>query len=61
MTQEYLEMDKNTIKAVVDALIEDLSGRKGLGNEWENCDEEVQAESKKEWCDIIMKTLNQHN
>jgi len=44
-------------KTIVKRIIEDLEGRSGLGNEWEYCDSDVQAEIKQTWSQIVEKEL----
>jgi len=39
------------------AIWDDLLGRKGIGNELEACDEEIQQEIKREMAGIIAKCL----
>lgn len=38
---------------IVDAIIEDLSDRRGLGQEWEQVDDEIKKEIKDTWAAII--------
>jgi len=44
---------KDKADIAVDRIIADLSDRKGIGNEWEWIDEEVQEEIRQKWSDII--------
>jgi hypothetical protein len=39
----------------VNAIVEDLSDRRGLRQEWENIDEDVQIDIKLQWSKIIAK------
>jgi len=41
------------VATIVDALIEDLEGRRGLGDEWDMLDEDIQEEIRERWIDII--------
>lgn len=38
---------------IVDAIISDLTGRAGLGNEFEGCDSGIQAEIRETWIEIV--------
>ena len=38
---------------IIDEIIKDLRDRSGLGNEWDNIDEEIQQEIKKDWLEIL--------
>lgn len=41
----------------VDKIVEDLTDRRGLRQEWENIDEEIQAEIKLAWAKVIDSTF----
>ena len=45
------------IENIVDKIIDDLTDRGGLGNEWDQIDEDIQAEIKEEWVNIIKDSL----
>lgn len=45
---------------IVNALLVDLRGRRGLGEEWSHIDEEIQIEIKEEWHSIIRDILQEH-
>jgi hypothetical protein len=45
------------IKCVINEIIKDISGRRGLGNEWETIDDDVQEEIKDSWKSIIKKYI----
>lgn len=45
---------------VAEAIIEDIEGRKGLGDEWDAIDEDIQAEIKQEWVNLILGVINGH-
>jgi hypothetical protein len=49
-------MTKQTAQKIVSAIVEDLSDRRGLRQEWEQIDEEIQAEIKQTWAGIILST-----
>lgn len=51
------QMNKMNVTAIVDKIIDDLSGRKGIGDEWDMVDQEIKDEIRKEWADIIAKGL----
>lgn len=38
---------------VVERIVEDLMGRAGLGNVWDEIDEEMQQEIEKSWAKIV--------
>ena len=46
------------VKNIVDNILSDLTGRKGLGNEWEAIDEDIQEEIIAGWCDIVVKGMD---
>jgi len=52
-------ISEETIKNIINEIIEDIQDRKGLDNEWENIDKNIQEEIKEEWFKIINKKLNQ--
>lgn len=47
-----------SIPIAVAGIIRDISGRKGLGNEWEEIDEEIQKEIREKWTKIIGDALD---
>ena len=38
---------------IVDAIIKDLSNRKGLGDEWAAIDDDIRSEIRAEWIDLV--------
>jgi hypothetical protein len=44
-------------KLIVEALIEDLSDRRGLRHEWESIDEDIQEEIRQTWITIVLSRL----
>lgn len=44
---------KDKAKSVVDQIIADLSDRQGLGDVWDDIDEDVQAEIREKWMSIV--------
>ena len=52
-------ISEETIKNIINEIIEDIQDRRGLGDEWDNIDKDIQEEIKKEWFKIINKKLNQ--
>jgi len=49
-------MELPQAKRIVDGIIEDLSDRRGLRQEWDQIDEEIQEEIKEEWLRIVMSS-----
>jgi len=41
----------------VQAIIRDLADRKGLGNEWEQVDDDIREEIEKKWTDIVARRM----
>lgn len=50
-------MTNQKINEAVDEIVSDLSDRRGLGNEWEAIDEDIQDEIKESWKRILTKHL----
>lgn len=48
-------MNRATAAKIVDAIIVEMSGRMGLGDEWDGIDEEVQAEIREDWITIVLE------
>lgn len=42
---------------IVDAIIDNLTDRKGLRHEWDNIDEEIQAEIRADWMLIARRVI----
>ena len=42
---------------IVDAIIFDLSDRRGLSGEWDGIDDEIKAQIRKKWMQIIRQEL----
>lgn len=42
---------------IVDAIIEDLAGRRGLGDEWDMLDDDIKAEIRAKWLGILVEGL----
>lgn len=38
---------------IVDAIIRDLSDRRGLGQEWDQIDDDIKAQIREEWIQIM--------
>ena len=53
-------MDK-TAEMVVDAIVTDFTDRRGLRQEWEQIDEEIQNEIKGEWMRLVREILGSPN
>jgi hypothetical protein len=47
----------NLVPDIINAIIEDLEDRAGLGDEWEMIDEGTQAEIQKDWGRIIQNEI----
>jgi hypothetical protein len=46
---------------IVSVIIEDIKDRSGIGNEWDQIDEETQDEIKQTWVQKIINILNGAN
>ena len=46
-------------KKTVDKLISDISGRKGIGDEWDSINSSIQEEIKETWTNIIIKEIKE--
>ncbi len=44
---------------IITAILYDLTDRKGIGNEWEAIDDEIQRDIKKEWRKKIVEILEE--
>jgi len=42
---------------IVDHIIQNLSDRSGIGNEWYQIEYDIQLEIRKEWEDIVKKEI----
>jgi hypothetical protein len=51
---------KCTNECIVDEIVADLCGRRGLRQEWEEIDEETQKEIKLTWRKIIHKHVDEY-
>lgn len=47
-------IDQDTAKQIVETLLHDLTGRKGLRHVWDEIDEEIQDEIKEEWVKLVL-------
>lgn len=45
------------IEKIINRIIKDIKGRKGIGNEWEMIDEDIVNEIKEKWENIIIEEL----
>jgi len=50
------DLPEKAIKAV-NAIVEDITDRRGLGNEWEAIDEDTQGEIITAWVAIIVREI----
>lgn len=48
------EISEAQAKAIVKAIIADLSGRKGIGDEWDQIDSDIKREIKAEWIRLVI-------
>jgi len=48
---------KSLPEAIAEKLIRDISSRKGLGDEWEDIDDEIREEIKQTWIELIGKEI----
>jgi hypothetical protein len=51
----------NTAKLIVKDILYDLTGRKGLGDEWDSIDGDIQDEIKQEWTEMVITRLKKAN
>jgi len=42
---------------IVEAIIDDLMSRKGLGDEWDQIDDDIQGEIREAWVAIVRAAL----
>lgn len=55
-------MDRlSTSKRIVRAIIRDLEGRCGLGNEWGELDERLKTGVTADWCSIVYAILTEYD
>ena len=48
---------KTTAKAIVDAVLHDLEGRAGIGDEYDMIDDDVRKELRADWVKIVTAKL----
>lgn len=48
----------NWIDQAVDKIIKDIQGRSGIGNEWDEIDDEIREQIREEWVEIIRQAHN---
>jgi hypothetical protein len=52
-------MNRDAIaKEIVEKIVEDITDRAGIGNEWEQIDEDIQKDIIDEWMVIICNILD---
>jgi hypothetical protein len=51
-------LDNSTSQVAADAIVRDLLSRRGLRQEWEEIDEEIQQEIKQAWAALIQKAID---
>jgi hypothetical protein len=42
---------------IIDEIVKDIEDRRGLGDEWNAIDEEIQEEIKNKWLEIIKSNI----
>jgi hypothetical protein len=47
-------MTRNQAKAIVNKIINDIHGRKGIGNEWDMIDSEIKVEIRNAWIQFLL-------
>lgn len=52
-------MDK--AEKIVEAIMKDFTDRRGLRQEWEQIDEDIQNEIKGTWIELVRKVLDEKN
>ena len=55
--KKYKDYKGKSIDLAVDAIIYDLSDRRGIKNEWYNIDKDIQEQIKIVWKEIIKASL----
>lgn len=49
-------MTSHTAKKIVEALITDLTDRRGLSDAWDSIDQETQEEIMTKWSNLVLET-----
>jgi hypothetical protein len=49
-----MAVSRTEAERIVDAIIRDLSDRSGIGDEWHQIDEDLQAEVRDTWIELAM-------
>lgn len=52
-----MKTTKEKAKEVVELIVRDLSGRRGLRHEWDQIDDEIRTEIRREWVKLTLKIL----
>lgn len=52
-----VELRKKTAKCIVDAILADLTDRRGLRQEWDLIDRRTQQEIRREWFRLAVVTI----
>lgn len=50
-------MSKEKARKVVEGIIKDLTDRRGLRQEWDMIDDDIQDEIKDKWTDIVLEKM----
>jgi len=48
-------MTREQAQQAVEAIVLDLSDRRGIGHEWFQIDEDIQDEIRSEWVELVLK------
>jgi hypothetical protein len=51
---DYSQKDIEKAESSVDKIIDDLSGRCGVGDEWDNIDDDIKEEIRSCWVGLIL-------
>jgi hypothetical protein len=49
-----IAMSRDEAEKIIDKIIDNLSGRCGIGDEWHEIDEDIQEEIKEDWIAIVL-------
>ena len=52
-----MSKEEELARKIVDEIVDDLSDRSGLGNKWDQIDEDVKNEIIDTWADIVFRRI----
>lgn len=52
-------MKSDTARKVVDQIVNDITSRRGIGDEWEQIEPDIEEEIRNEWIDFLMRADEQ--